>query len=197
MTSRIVAAALRATAFAPRVLPPLESGISARLARAITAGIDDEIVAFRSRAIVPELYDFGSAAFPCKPGGAKTLGANLPDGVRFVVTKEGKLALVVSDLDAAWAVRDGRLLADQQFTSKLQDAINNAYGSVYDIINHGPHVNGVMEDLGVPIKNLGNTEYVFNAQGYLGSGPMLDALQSYAPAEADAVAWLRSLLAAH
>src|SRR5579859_1678968 len=145
----------------------------------------NEVIAFRSRARYASIWDRLNWLIKCKPEATKTL-VKLPLGLRIVRTSGGKLQLIVSDLDVAWVIRDGRLLSNQEFTGNeenpisLLERINKAYGAA--MVKHGPHVNGVLENLGAPLHNLRDIVYVIGADGYLGAGPMLDMLERYAPA---------------
>jgi hypothetical protein len=194
---------------APVALPetaPLESGHPPRLQEAIIRPLGpDEFVAYRSRPIGAERYDFGPNTLPNKPEGAQTITENeawelglevhsTPDGMR-VVHHEGKIKVVVSDLDPAWAVRDGRLMEDDDYLREIGNSTNAAYGAKDDVVQHGHHVNGVRYGKkGAKVEYLLQKVYIYGPKGFVKEGPMLEMLEKYAPNETAIIAELRAKL---
>jgi len=156
---------------------PEASGHARALQEAIVQGIrgtgDDAVVAFRQRAQGAEIWD---GVLPAKPGGVDTVSKGLC-GVRRCT--DG--ALYVSDLDAAWGVRNGKGIPDDEFLNPqggLAEAINRAYGA--DVITHGTHVNGVRARAhGATADKLSEIVYVYGRNGFIEAGPMRPLLQNY------------------
>jgi hypothetical protein len=80
-------------------------------------------------------------------------------GAKPVVQKDGTVALVVSDVDLAYAMTaDGRLLTNKEIEATLGPAINQSYLPGYPIVNHGAHMNA-MTDPKLAGYHLGRQDY--------------------------------------
>jgi hypothetical protein len=148
------------------------SGHTKRMQQAIVLALGPkDIIAFRRRPFGSTRYDFGPNALPSKPKGGKT-DIEYPYGRRLLKTGEE----VVSDVDAAWMLRDGQLVTENQFESDILPVINAIYGK--DIVMHGQDVNGLLK------RTSGAKEQaivdIYGPFGYLESGDMVEMLVKYA-----------------
>ena len=92
---------------------------------------------------------------------------------RLPATMDGEVGygLRVSDLDAGFAIYEGRPMTDEDFMDKMGREINNNYG--IDVVMHGTHMYGFQTHVsGVAQDKLHDTVYLFGQNGYIGEGSM-------------------------
>jgi RHS repeat-associated protein len=132
--------------------------------------------------------DLADGLVPPKAVGAKTLigDAYYPFGIRVVLKVNGHIEAAVSDLDAGFLLKNGRLVSNSFFMRTFGRLINKI--SRWKLVDHGPHVNGVLEGLGAkPSPYLGKTVYAYGPNGFMDKGPMIKMLQDFAPEERAAI----------
>jgi hypothetical protein len=132
--------------------------------------------------------DLADGLVPPKPVGAKTLIGDeyYPFGIRVVLKVNGHIEAAVSDLDAGFLLKNGRLVSNSFFMRTFGRLINKI--SRWKLVDHGPHVNGILEGLGAkPSPYLAKNVYVYDENGLKDFGPLTKMLQDFAPEERAAI----------
>lgn len=168
----------------PRVSNPLaRSGLTPRMQDAIRRAIQDEggdvSFAVRERPIGADILD--DLGVDGKPMNLKNVTDRGPNGARYGALIDDATGIqnwYVSDLDAAFFLKDGQMMTNFTDKSGLGRKINTYYGK--NIVMHGDHMTGLWNKIkGVSPDYLIDEVYVFGSSGFVEAGSMHEMFTKY------------------